>query len=618
MMKKSLLICGLLFAAFISFFNPLECQFNLSVPRTVNCMMILFLLVKFYTNREKISSVKLSKWETFLGAFLGLCLNLGHGLFKGSGFDIFYGSALAIAVSIFSTAFYVFFGIYVLKFFFCKTQEWLETESITRMGEKCRLFGYLIKHIKENRFSFYFLFFLVAWLLPFIINFPGFVMFDTRNQIDMYYHIPNHHTNASALLDSGQYITQHHSVPHTLFLGAIFDFGMKLFGTYEAGIFMYCIIQYVFMAAIVGYMFKSINCYLGTKWTLLGILLLGLHPFFPISAILITKDIWFCGLFIVYVLKYYELMRDPDKLRNKAFFVKFLALAILLILLRNNAFYSLILISFALLLFMKNRIHMIAYTCIFMVFSILYSSVLLPRFDISPGSPREMLSIPFQQTARYINEFPDEVTEEEKEIIGKIIDYEAASTQYDPELSDAVKDTYNKYATTDELKDYFGVWFKMLLKHPVVYIEAFIEQNYGYYYPGVKYPMTYDCDNDYSAKVAMRSDGIKTLNVEKPGFIQRGYYWVQYVAYHTPFLCLLTDTGSYMWLWLFLILLIIRKFENKKKYLLYYIPYFAYMILYLIGPANGTIYLRYVMPFIYTFPLALLPLFEYKAEKKIS
>ncbi len=618
MMKKGLLVCGLLFAAFISFFNPLECQFRFSVPSIINCIMILSLLVKFYADYEEISAVRLSKWEKFFGALLGICITLGYGLFKRSGFDIFYGTAITIAVTVLSLAFYIWLSIFVLKFFVCATEKWLEREDVTLKSTKFRLTGYLLKHIEENHLSFYFLFFIAAWLIPFIINLPGFVMFDTRNQIDMYYHIENHHTNASVLMDQGQFITQHHSVPHTLFLGLMFDLGMSLFGTYEAGIFIYCLIQYIFMAAIIGYMFKSINCYLGTKWTLIGILLFGIHPFFPVSAFLITKDIWFCGLFIVYVLKYNELMRDHDKIKDKAFFVKFLALTILLILLRNNAFYSLLLISFAMLLFVKNRLYITIYTGIFMLVSILYSNVLLPQFNISQGSPREMLSVPFQQTARYINEFPDEVTEEEKEAISDVIDYEAAQNDYNPELSDAVKDTYNKYATSDDLKDYFEVWFGMLLKHPGVYIEAFIEQNYGYYYPGVKYPMTYDCHNDVSAKLAMKSDGIKTLHVVKPNFIKEGYYWIQYAAYHAPFMCLLTDTGSYVWLWLFVILFIIRKFKNKKKYLLYYVPYFAYMVLYLIGPANGTIYIRYAMPFIYTFPLALLPLFEYKSEKKIS
>jgi len=610
-MKKCFCTCGILLCLFVTFFDPFKLRLYLTLPTVINFLMLASTFFVFYKNRKALTEVKLSKADILCGSVLGFCMTLGYGLIRGHGFGVFYSSPVTVLFTLLSLALHICFSLLLLKFFFLKAEEWMDKKR-TVPSVKNRFIGYILKKIEENRFLFYFLFFILIWLIPFIISFPGFTMFDTRNQIDMYYHIPNLHTNATVLLDESQYVTQHHSVPHTLFLGLVFDLGMALFKTYEAGIFIYCLIQYIAVAMAMGYMFKWLKKHLDTKYIFLGLVLFGIHPFFPISAFLMTKDVLFCGLFVIYIIKYYELLKEPDSIKKPRFFISFLAVSIGLLLLRNNAFYSMVLISLALLIFVRNRGYIALYTCIFIVFNTVFTSVLLPYFNFTPGSPREMLSIPFQQTAAYVNKFPDDVTAEEKAVISKILDWETVENEYNPELSDPVKDTFNKYSTSEDLKNYIVTWAKMLVKHPGVYVEAFIEQNYGYYYPGVKDPMTYDTYNDYHAKKAMVSDGIPTLKPARPRGLERVYFWIQNTVYHFPFICLLTDTGVYFWLWIFMMLLIIRKFEDKKRYLLYYVPYFAFLVFFLVGPANGTIYIRYIMPFVFAIILTVLPLFEYK------
>ena len=56
----------------------------------------------------------------------------------------------------------------------------------------------------------------------------------------------------------------------------------------------------------------------------------------------------------------------------------------------------------------------------------------MPVNKITPSSIRETLSIPFQQTARYVSNYEDEVTEKEKKTIDKVLVY------------DTLKDDYNK------------------------------------------------------------------------------------------------------------------------------------------------------------------------------
>lgn len=88
-----------------------------------------------------------------------------------------------------------------------------------------------------------------------------------------------------------------------------------------------------------------------------------------------------------------------------------------------------------------------------------------------------MFSLPFQQTARYVRDYGTEVTEDEKQAIEKVLDYNSLAEIYSEVTADPVKTTYHAQ-NTKELMDYFTVWFRQFLKHPVCYIESFWNQNY--------------------------------------------------------------------------------------------------------------------------------------------
>ncbi len=99
-----------------------------------------------------------------------------------------------------------------------------------------------------------------------------------------------------------------------------------------------------------------------------------------------------------------------------------------------------------------------------------YQKAILPMAGVKPGGKQEMLSIPFQQTARYVKYYGNDVSTEEEKVIRKVLDYDTIGKNYDPDLSDPVKNTYKQ--KDEYLKDYFNIWFEMLKKHPTAYIQA--------------------------------------------------------------------------------------------------------------------------------------------------
>ena len=87
-----------------------------------------------------------------------------------------------------------------------------------------------------------------------------------------------------------------------------------------------------------------------------------------------------------------------------------------------------------------------------------FQNFLTRHYNIEPGGIQEALSLPFQQTARYVKEHEEEVTQEEKKAIKGVIAYNKLGKYYNPKISDPVKATYKKKATTKDLTAYLKVW----------------------------------------------------------------------------------------------------------------------------------------------------------------
>ena len=109
---------------------------------------------------------------------------------------------------------------------------------------------------------------------------------------------------------------------------------------------------------------------------------------------------------------------------------------------------------------------------------------------IVPGGKREMLSIPFQMTARYVKEHPDDITEEESEVIDKMLYMETLAERYDPVSADPVKGfAFYEIHNTPDYLDYIRVWFRQGCRHPGSYVNAFFAMESGWFSWTKYYPL---------------------------------------------------------------------------------------------------------------------------------
>lgn len=417
---------------------------------------------------------------------------------------------------------------------------------------------------------------MMAWMPNYISYLPGIFTVDAINQLEQFI---NH------------VFTDHHPILTTLIISPIILFGKQV-GHLGIGLAIYLLLTFCFTSFILskGFLWMSKH---KTPYLLRMIMLVYfcIYPIWSAYARTLVKDTLFYPIFYLYILFLFEIMTaQEDFFEEKVQFVQFIVLSILLCLIRHNGFYVAVVSTVGLIYFCKkNRKKCTALLVGIIVFWQVFNGC-LPKMGITPGGKQEMLSIPFQQTARYVKEHGDEVTQEEKNVINKVLDYSTIGKNYDPNLSDPVKNTYKR--NDQYISDYFKVWWKQFLKHPQTYINATLNGTYGYYAykERIKNPCGYYGQPVYYWKYEKRYK----VHFKSPLSIGRKVYEksVEKFFVNGP-LKILTQPMLYHWA---MILLLGYFLQNKKlrKYWVVFLPIIISFLICIASPVNGD--LRYTLP----------------------
>lgn len=447
-----------------------------------------------------------------------------------------------------------------------------------------------------------FIFLITMWIPHLILAYPASIISDAWAQINMFY--------------GGKQFTSHHPPFHTWLIGITMELG-QLFGNGNRGLFLFILIQTVVFAVILTYTICTMKKLDSPKCLIYVTIIVAVtSPYYTAYVGLITKDTLYSYLFLLFMTELVQIIYFRSKyLERKLNCFLFLISATLLILLRNNGkyvVYPILIVIFILmvkdkLLFVscKKSIRRIVILILPIFISSIISISLTAYFDIEKGSIKEMLSLPFQQTARYIIRHSDEVTESEKQAIDDILDYEFISQNYNPKLSDLVKNTFKKDSTKEELTSYFKVWIKQFIKHPETYVNATLNQNYRLIYPVLSQYLYIDTYKDRSELV--QELNIKEINVLNE--IEEEIDSFYRIMFRLPIISIFSMTPIYN-----LILIYILVYSMYKKYfsvLLVSIPLVISNLVIIAGPL---VHPRYALPIMYSIPI-VLALFFYVHKK---
>ncbi|MCD8159243.1 MAG: DUF6020 family protein [Clostridiales bacterium] len=333
--------------------------------------------------------------------------------------------------------------------------------------------------------------------------------------------------------------------------GSFVKFGENVFDSQSFGVFLFAAVQYLYGSFIVALLFNYVKrrdygaC--PTLVWLISLLVICLAPAFPRNATAVLKDsnYTFYMLLAVYLI----ILTFDNKTKSLEDLWYLVPLWFFTILLngfaRKSGIHVLILtLPFVVFYIRKNKTLMLSLACVFVVSLAAYFGgeyMIANVYNIPNDDTQESMSIPFQQTARYVRDFGDEVTPEEREAINAVLDYDSLAESYSPELSNPVKDTFKSESTSEDFANYLSVWFKMFFKHPTVYFQATLNGIYGYFYPN---------DVGYYKDLFFMSQCIDTEKIHGPEFLESlvdGLVDINMKSRNIPVIGVFSSLGFFIW-----------------------------------------------------------------------
>ena len=608
---KSILLAFISSIAIWSSYSILDDLRNFKFYTLYNSNMLLLglLLVIFIYLFIKNKDIKISKPKVVVSVILSLFMIIGEVCNTYGDITVAFNFYLNLIYSIIKYIGY--FNLFKLMFIYLDIV--ITKLDSNPLKPKKRIFKWYINKITKYPFRTSFVTLLILFGIYMIAFYPLVLSPDPRDQLYMFLGVPTEHNEWVIMRNPNVLITNHHPILQTYFMGGCLTIG-RHFGNDNFGLFIYTIIQSLIYASILAYSIKFMNKHnVSNKYyfiVLLMYLLVPMYAFFTVSAV---KDTLYTGFMMLFILFVFDIV---ENYLNKKISIKYLIyiffVMLLMCLFRNNGIY-ICLLTLPVLFFMSkiNRIKIL--TLIILLFGSMQitNKVVIPALGVSDGSIREALSIPFQQTARLVKYNSGIIDDEDKDIIDKVLVYDTLDERYDPNLSDPVKNKFNPHATKEDLMNYFKVWFKYLLKDPMCYINATLDNTFGYIYPNVhRWYLYYDYWDDLVNPdiIDYHFEGVPVLRM-----ILRNY---GETFPFIPLVGLLSNIGASCYMVIILTAYLFNK--KNKKYIVVLLPMYLSILICIAGPANT--YFRYVMPYMFVLPsvtcLLLSKIKEDNNEKK--
>lgn len=545
-------------------------------------LLILAAAYFFFDATEKKVFEKKYAYMGLSALFAGFVL-IGNSYYEAGNWSYCFGSV----VNLIKTVPVLFGYAFAFQRILCLFAGWIKTAEF--VSEETHFFS---KHAFWKAFCILSL----VYGVFLILSYPGNLCWDVIGQIEQ------------VTMDKG--FSTHHPLAHTLLIGGIIECGRNLFGSAEIGLFLYMWVQmFLFAAALSGTI--KVLAERKLKKQVLGALLL-LYIITPIYTNLVStaiKDIPFMAFVIGYFVCYALLLENPKRCENIKFVITFVLLQVGVILFRNNGLPMVLISGVVAWFFVKKKLTVkeslksLVTLCVAGVaVGLLLSNLLAGICNATSGSKGEILSIPFQQTARYLQFYQYELEEEERIGIETVLgDVSEVAVVYDPDISDPVKKLFRADATGEELLGYFKAWFRGLCKHPDVYVEAFLAHVHGWFSPAISNSIRYETDYTDISQHGIFPDANKVLV-----FFYR-------FANRITVLGVLENVGMAVWA-LFFLTLFARK-EKRRIVSIITVPLWVSLLICMASPCFYG-HPRYALPIMMTLPFLYGFMIQGKSEER--
>lgn len=386
---------------------------------------------------------------------------------------------------------FYFLFYHLLSFFFYYTgnaeqmsHSLLLSEKQTNLPVKSSLLKRILIFYSVHTGLSGFLLCLLCWLPYFLYQFPGIMTPDSINQLEQVLGIIPY--------------SNHHPWAHTLLIKLLYSIGYGLTGNMEIAMSFYTFFQMCIMALTVWYFINTLKRFYVKPFICLAITLFyALIPFHAVYSVTVWKDILFAGAVLLFgcsFLRFYQQIKIYDVC---IFFIS----GLMMCLFRSNGWYAMLLcLPFLLIGLCRKRscsatpnkrfrkLLLPTLLCIYLI-AALFKYPIMNAYDVKKPDFIEFLAIPTQQiTAVLCND--RELTQEQQQQIENVIDLTHIKALYDSHYADNIKELVragNQDYLIAHKGEFLKLWIQLGLKYPGDYLKAYIDQTYGYWYPGSFY-----------------------------------------------------------------------------------------------------------------------------------
>lgn len=589
--EKNKSLCKVLFYLCIAIISMFTFSFNFSTVKTIEnyfsnydvkglitYICALFIIYKsLFCNYSNFSIIKV-----ITSCIISILFVIGISFDNYHDFSFFIASKTHFVISVFTFITYSVFIYSIMDLAF----SYISNKSDLQVDYNNKLLFFLNEHFYH--FCFYGL--ILLWFLQSLPYFPASSPHDGRNQLLMYYGVDK--------------LVNHHPIFASFLMGYIYNFGYHL-GGHLGGAVIYVAVQ----GTLAAFVFAKICDYIKSKTSIkYALFVFAFYAFVPewwsyINAII--KDTYYFIFFTFFTFECIKFYYENSSFKN---IVLIVVTGIMTCLFRGNGIYSVAPTLLFLIFITKQK-----KTMLVMFLIVTFVSVGANKFQNKYFNPQmkenqdllEYRRLQFQCLARYINKYENEISNNEKLVIDKIVDYNKIKESYNPENSDYLSYSYihrpANLINTDDWKNINSLTVKFFKKHPVCYFEAFFNNCYKYLYPfnlnistNVFYNKLYFSRNDINIKFSEYINSKNSQNRSRKIFN---------LFHRLPIISLILHPATYTIIGLLLVAYVIE----KKKYckLVFYISPFM-NILVCVGCAIINGYTRYALPIMASMPLYIL------------
>lgn len=483
-------------------------------------------------------------------------------------------------------------------------------KSILALMFWCERMSFKFKEIdgwKSRQYSAMqvFLFLSLARLPYLAIYFPGNIDSDCGGSISAFFSCFTPYVDVLGYHP----IRNHIPIIHTILYGGATYLG-DCIGSQNIGIFMLILLQCLLINWMISKIVSRLyGMIINNRIVNIVIAIYAFLPVFSLWSIELAKDQLYACFLMFYVIQLWDVVKTQGNsiiswkgLLTHAVVVFFVCI------MKNQGIYIVAACGLmTLIAYIQIKIRIcFAYLISIGVYIFLYKGVLFEQLEVLPVGKQEAMGFMYQQTARVAKYHPYEFTEEEKNVIDKVIPFEILSKQYDPEIQDCVKfccrECQGESVAPQSYDEYKRIWMRMGWRYPITYLEALQNECYGFFYPFQIYPRMFHHSKDPLAICTNHPDVFSYHQLDMTFLLQRGIKYVLPVLSAIPIVGIVMGFPIHTWLILFstFLLLIVGKWREC----LVWMPVLLSIGILLVSPANDVY--RYIEPVVFAAPGAIV------------